>query len=94
MDSAQKSRNKLWIGLSVLLSILVLSSGFWWVSIRPITIKKDCDTSSKSAAAYDFVILEGENGNYIEDRPKSLDNGFSQKNYEKYYKDCLRTHGL
>jgi len=93
----KNSKNRL---VFIILSIALLAGGFYWVSIRPQNIKKQCADQAKSIRNYEAHYTDKEFDNLLEHPPSSFYNlppaGSRQYTgaHDQAYSDCLHTHGL
>ena len=79
------------IGLLVLLAIII-GDTFYWNEIRPAKIYSTCYKKAADQAS-DLLREKVELG--ATQYSKSIEKGlFLTKDYEGYYRDCLRQHGI
>lgn len=83
----------------ILATIVILSFCFYWIFMRPVIGKKNCNKEAIKSAinqsqGHGYVpIREIADWNIVEIN-RGDESRYRRGEYEKYYKDCLRSKGL
>lgn len=94
MEKRKKTEKKIKVERLVLVIVLILGALFYWFSVRPAQIKKEC-----ADLVYGYKSCENnEQFENFEECKKSLSflhtmNDITKKS-DVYYEQCLRKHGL